>query len=80
MSFCKCEPEAVTLVRFDIWPSTPSKPTMAFHCDLLLWMESVVLEGCIGLDAFCRALQHRVGAAISRQVHCTFITLQLYNV
>lgn len=68
VSTCSCEPEAVTLARFRMWPSTPSKPTLAFHHDLLLWMESITLEGCIGADAFCRALQCRVGSMISQQV------------
>ena len=27
-----------------------------------------MLEGCIGLDTFCRALQHKVGAEISHRV------------
>lgn len=67
--FCKCEAEAVTLARFHMWPCTPSRPTLAFHQDLLLWMESIILEGCIGVDAFCRALQHKVGSVISQQVH-----------
>ena len=68
VSVCACEPEAVTLACFRMWPSTPSRPTLVFHYDLLLWMEGIILEGCIGVDAFCRALQYRVGSMISRQV------------
>ena len=68
VSFCSCEPEAVTLARFCMWPCTPSKPSMAFHQNLLLWMEGLILEGCIGADAFCRALRFKVGSVVSRQV------------
>ena len=53
VAFCSCEPEAVTLVRHSMWPASPKNPTLAFHQDLLLWLESLVLEGCIGVDAFC---------------------------
>ena len=66
--FCSCEPEAVTLVRFEMWPATPSNPSLAFHQDLLLWMEALLLEGCIGVDAFCRALRYKLGKNISQQV------------
>ncbi len=67
-SFCTCEPEAVTLVRQNMWPSTPKSPTLAFHQDLFLWMEALLLEGCIGIDAFCRAVDYKRGKVISRQV------------
>ena len=50
-------------------PDTRS-PTLAFHHDLLLLLESVILEGCIGVDAFCRALDLRRGKIISPQVFC----------
>ncbi len=68
VAFCSCEPEAVTLVRHNMWPATPKSPTLAFHQDLLLWLESLVLEGCIGVDAFCRALDYKRGKCISSQV------------
>ncbi len=68
VGFCSCEPEAVTLVRYNMWPATATNPTFAFHQDLLLWLESFVLEGCIGVDAFCRALDYKRGKSISLQV------------
>ena len=49
--FCSCEPEAVTLVRYNMWPATPVSPKLAFHQDLLLWLEALLLEACIGTDA-----------------------------
>lgn len=51
-----------------MWPATPSNPSLAFHQDLLLWMEALLLEGCIGVDAFCRAVTHKVGKRVSQQV------------
>lgn len=68
VGFCACEPEAVTLVRHNMWPATPKNPSLAFHQDLLLWLESLILEGCIGVDAFCQALDCRRGRHISAQV------------
>lgn len=65
VEFCACEPEVVTLVRHNMWPATPKNPSLAFHQDLLLWLESLILEGCIGVDAFCQALDWRY---ISEQV------------
>ena len=70
IEFCSCEPEVVTLVRNHLWPATPKNPTLAFHHDLLLLLECLILEGCIGVDAFCRALGLRRGKTISRQVLC----------
>ena len=86
VAFCSCEPEAVTLVRHSMWPASPKNPTLAFHQDLLLWLESLVLEGCIGVDAFCRALECKRGKCISSQVSeldeasplCTFQTFYLF--
>ncbi len=46
-----------------MWPASPKNPTLAFHQDLLLWLESLVLEGCMGVDAFCRALECKRGVA-----------------
>lgn len=69
-TFCKCEPEAVTLVRYNMWPATPKNPTLAIHRDLMEWLQALLLEGCIGVDAFCRAIDVRRGNRISKQVRC----------
>ena len=59
-SFCSCEPEAVTLVRYGLWPATPTNPCLAFHQGLLIWMQALLLEGWISCDAFCRAVEYRI--------------------
>ena len=56
-----------------MWPATPKHPTLAFHIELLEWMDSLILEGCIGVDAFCRALDHRRGKQISQQVYIIIV-------
>ena len=58
--FCSCEPEAITLVRHELWPATPTNPSLAFHQQLLLWMEALLLEGWVSADAFCRAIEYKV--------------------
>lgn len=68
VTFCKCESEAASLVRNHMWPATPKSPSLAFHFDLLLWIESLLLEGSIGADAFCRALDFKVGREVNQQV------------
>ncbi len=79
VAFCACEPEAVTLVRHHMWPATPKNPTLAFHQDLFLWLESLILEGCMGVDAFCRALDCKRGKSISSQVSKTSLTSAILN-
>ena len=75
-AFCKCEPEAVTLVRYNMWPATPKNPTLAIHQQLLEWLEALLLEGCIGVDTFCRAIDVKRGNRISRQVcFCSLASL-----
>ncbi len=73
VAFCSCEPEAVTLVRHSMWPASPKNPKLAFQQDLLLWLESLVFEGCIGVDAFCRASppppHHRIDVLTSALLH-----------
>ena len=72
-AFCKCEPEAVTLVRYNMWPATPKNPTLAIHQQLLEWLEALLLEGCIGVG---RAIDVKRGNRISRQVcFCSLASL-----
>ena len=54
---CKCEPEAATLVRMRLWPSSPKKPTVVFLMDVLEWQRILFLEGQLSVQAFSAALQ-----------------------
>lgn len=76
-AFCKCESEAVTLVRYNMWPATPQNPTLAIHHQLLEWLEALLLEGCISVDAFCRAIDIKRGNRMSRQVR--FVCYSISN-
>ena len=57
--FCHCEPEAVTLIRYNLWPATPSSPIQAFHFDLLDWLEALLLECQVAVKDFVHALELR---------------------
>ncbi len=63
-----------------MWPATPQNPTLAIHRDLMEWLQALLLEGCIGVDAFCRAIDVRRGNQISKQLetkYCHFCVEQL---
>ncbi|VDI48313.1 Hypothetical predicted protein [Mytilus galloprovincialis] len=44
IQFLKCEPEAVTLVKYRLWPSTTKFPKLAFHMELLKWLYGLLME------------------------------------
>ena len=33
--FCQCEKPAITLLRLQLWPGSPEKPSCAFHLSLM---------------------------------------------
>ena len=39
---CECEPLSVTLVRAQLWPSSPQQPRIAFSFKLLDWAEALL--------------------------------------
>ncbi len=61
VAFCSCETQYVASFSEEPYTGFPSR-------SILLWLESLVLEGCIGVDAFCRALESKRGKCISSQV------------
>ena len=66
---CNCEPLALTLVRAQLWPASPSYPRYAFGFSLLDWAESLLKECQVALKDFCQALYF----------HCSFkMTVSLY--
>lgn len=54
---CRCQPLAVTLYEYGLWPSTPSNPHIALTLDFMKTLKGVVLESQISLRAYCTALQ-----------------------
>lgn len=59
VEFCSCEEEAVTLLQFDLWPSSPKHPRLAFHIELLRWLNGLLLECHVSVKGFCEALKAR---------------------
>ena len=62
MTVCSCEPHAATMLRYNVWPSSPSNPYVAFHLELMEWFRILVLECQVSLHGFCKALKHRFGS------------------
>ncbi|XP_071180734.1 uncharacterized protein [Mytilus edulis] len=59
VQFCTCEEEAETLLRFNLWASSPKHPRLAFHIDLLRWLNGLLLECKVSAQGFCEALKAR---------------------
>ena len=54
--YCQCEPLIVTMARAQLWPSSPTKPCIAFTFQLLDWFEALLLECQTALKDLCSAL------------------------
>lgn len=65
---CSCEPEAVTFLRYNLWPATPLSPSLAFNFEFLELLDVLILECCIGVQGFCRSIDTKLGRKISRKV------------
>lgn len=57
ITFCSCETEAETLIRYNLWPATPTKPRVVFAFSLLEWHEAMLLEAKVPTLAFCHAIR-----------------------
>lgn len=57
VTFCHCEEEATTLIRYCLWPASPTRPVMAFAFDLLDRCESLLLECQVALSDFVASLK-----------------------
>lgn len=56
MQFCRCEKEAVTIVRYGFWPATPDLPKVAFEIDFMELSTVLQLESQLPIRSFCDAL------------------------
>ena len=58
ITFCHCEAEPVTLVRFKLWPASPKSPRVAFQMTLMDLQRMLFLEGHLSIQSFCSTLEH----------------------
>ena len=68
VQLCMCEAEAITFLRFNLWPATPVRPSLVFEVELLEWLEALLLECCISVQGFCYSIDVKIGRRISREV------------
>ncbi|XP_028392622.1 uncharacterized protein LOC114517161 [Dendronephthya gigantea] len=54
--FCDCEKDAVTLMKMKLWPGSATRPTLAFHVQLMELARTLLLECHVSLKKFCDAL------------------------
>lgn len=59
IQFCKCECEAVRLIKFRLWPASPKYPKVAFHFDFMFWLCGLMIENAVSVRSFCNALEAR---------------------
>lgn len=71
---CKCEAEACTLVRFNLWPASPTSPIMAFQCSLMELQRMLFVEAQVSTYAFCSTLE-QLNSDYSAMVSTAYYTL-----
>ncbi|CAG2250597.1 unnamed protein product [Mytilus edulis] len=59
VQFCSCEQEPITLLRFNLWPASPKHPRLAFHVELLMLLNGLLLESHVSVKSFCAVLTAR---------------------
>ena len=60
MTFCECDPDPLTLMRFRYWPGTPKRPVVAFSFALMDWLELLILECQVAVKDFASVLELRI--------------------
>jgi hypothetical protein len=77
ISFCSCEKEVETLLRYDLWGSAPTSPRLAVSMDIMDMMMYLTLEAQVSSLAFCQMLkQWRDNNPVA--MVCTLFTLLNY--
>ncbi|KAH3818587.1 hypothetical protein DPMN_089375 [Dreissena polymorpha] len=69
LQFCKCEVEAVRLIRFNLWPSSTKFPNVAFHFDFMRWLCGLLLESSVSFKSFCSALDAWTSKHMKTYIH-----------
>ena len=62
---CKCEPECVTLLRHNLWPASTKEPKVAFHAELMNWLEFLLIESAVSLQSACLTIRWKNGLSDS---------------
>ena len=57
VSFCECESEPSTLLKYGLWPATPSEPQTAFSISLLELFHNLSLECQVSVEGFSNTLR-----------------------
>lgn len=61
---CHCEPLAVTMVKYQVWPNTPVCPSFAMDLELMHWMRALMLECQLSVKKFFYALKQKTSVGI----------------
>ena len=56
--FCKCEEPAVTFLRYNLWPATPTNPKIGFSLRFMELLAVLQLECHMPAKTFCEALKY----------------------
>ena len=56
--YCKYEAEACTLIRFRLWPGSPTSPATAFLFGVMELQYSLFVEAQVSVLAFCNAMEN----------------------
>ncbi|XP_057297873.1 uncharacterized protein LOC130628863 [Hydractinia symbiolongicarpus] len=59
--FCTCESEFSKLLKYDLWPSTPTKPSTAISIKLLDQFVALQMEGKISFTSFIDGMSWKTG-------------------
>ncbi|CAG2254522.1 unnamed protein product [Mytilus edulis] len=57
INLCRCEDPAVTLLRYSLWPATPTNPRISFDLRFMELLSILQLECCLPAKSFCEALE-----------------------
>jgi len=57
IAFCRCEASTVTLLRLQLWPGSPDRPTTAFHFRLMDMVADMFIHCQVSLKEFCDVLE-----------------------
>lgn len=61
---CDCEPHAVTLRRFGLWPASPVEPRCAYSVGFLQWLKALQLAAHVSVHSFIEAVRVKNGQSV----------------